>query len=137
MIRTLSNHIDRLKEDISEKQAEVDRLTELSRSFSDLKRFEGIGDNHVVFFSFTANELVTNFVRRRDTSPEYSVVVWPYLETDLGRVYSNPPYFIVGKLHPQGDIPKPGWEEELRKAKITEVVIAKVQEYFEETSCSI
>ena len=57
--------------------------------------------------------------------------VWPYIETESGKVYSDPAVFMIGEMHwISGDKPYKGWEEQMRKYGISEVVIGKISEYF-------
>ena len=60
--------------------------------------------------------------------------VWPYLEQEGVKVYSDPPTFIVGEKCGYGDRPYDNWEENLKKAGIPVAMIQKVQEHFDENS---
>jgi len=57
--------------------------------------------------------------------------VYPYLEEDGLRIFSDPTCFTVGEKYPAGgEMPWPGWQEKLRAARIPEAVIAKVEQMF-------
>jgi len=70
---------------------------------------------------------------------ESTVFAKPYLEADGMKVFSNPWYFTVG----QGSAvleevtPWKGWEARLRSCNIPEIVIQKVQAFFETHKPSI
>ncbi len=57
---------------------------------------------------------------------------WPYLKTEFGDVYSRPAFFMVGEQHHvSGARPNKGWQESLRSAKISQVVIDRIARRFE------
>ena len=57
--------------------------------------------------------------------------IWPYLEVDGRRVYSDPPVFTVGEAgYSGGDRAYSGWAHKMRDVGISEAVIAQVKAYF-------
>lgn len=116
-----------------EKSAHADKLAALLGEFPDLRRWEGRWKK-VAYYSATVNGRVTDFEHRHncgccDDSP---LEVWPYVETEQGRVYSDPPMFSVGERYDGGDRASPGWEDRLRTAGIPDPIIERVSHLFTE-----
>jgi hypothetical protein len=59
------------------------------------------------------------------------IKIWPYVVIDPGgtRLYSDPPFFVIADQNQRGfgEIPREGWEEELKAAGLDRYVIAKVR----------
>ena len=58
--------------------------------------------------------------------------VWPYKNVKGIKVFSNPACFMVGEKNQwgSGDIEYDGWQDKLRKENIPEIVINKIQMFF-------
>jgi len=60
------------------------------------------------------------------------IEVWPYVSIDGTKVYSDPPYFIVGEgSYSYKEIEYDGWEKNLQNSDIPQEVISKVKLWFE------
>lgn len=66
--------------------------------------------------------------------PDSPIQAWPYKEFFGIEVFSDPTQFFIGQQNQFGigEIPDSDWEEELRKENISEEVIRKIQQYFDE-----
>lgn len=56
-----------------------------------------------------------------------AVQIWPYVDTEAGRVYADPPYFTAGEKSYSGDRPRARWQDDARKMGLTENLIAKIE----------
>lgn len=126
-----AEHTEALRKEAREKAEEAEKLEKLTALFPDLRKQVGRW-NKVAFCSKSVNEKVTRFDMRHNCGccPDSPLEVWPYLETEHGKVYSDPPQFFVGENSYYGDRPRAGWEEELRKAGIPEAIVGAVGIHF-------
>ena len=121
-----------LRKEAAQKLAEAERLTRLQARFPDLRKHVGRW-NKVAYCSKSVNPLAEKYESRHNCGccNDSPLEVWPYVETEDGRVYSDPPMFFVGERHWMGgDTPSPGWRESLQKAGIPQVVIDGVAAHF-------
>lgn len=121
-----------LRKEGQQKLEEAHRLERLLQNFPDLRCYEGRWKKEVVC-SKSVNAKVTKYDSRHncgccDDSP---LEIWPYMEHEGGRIYSDPPCFRVGQRSYNGDTPYPDWEEKLKKADIPESIIESVSAHFE------
>jgi len=129
---TAHEEIARLRKESGERAAEIDRLERMAAAYPDLRRYEGRWKK-VVFCSKAVNAVVSSYDMRHNCGccSDSPLELWPYAETDVGRVYSDPPMFFIGERSWMGgDDPKPGWKDELRKAGIPETIIDRVKAHF-------
>lgn len=114
-------------------RAEAYRLGDLAHLFPDLKKRVGRWKK-VVFTSPAANARATGFDIRHNCGccADSPLEVWPYAETSLGRVYTEPPEFRVGEREPSfgADKPYEGWDKKMRDAGIPEAIVSAVAEHF-------
>jgi hypothetical protein len=112
---------------------EADQLEYLMTDFPDLKKKVGRW-NKVVFYSRSVNARVTDYDSRHNCGccQDSPLEIWPYVMTEHGRVYSDPPEFRVGERDPMlsGDRPYEGWDKKMREAEIPETIIAAVAVHF-------
>lgn len=116
----------------AEKLVEAERLEKLSALYPDLRRFVGRWEK-VVWCSKAVNAQATEYDRRFNCGccSDSPLEIWPYLETEFGKVYSDPPEFKLGEKHwISGAKPYAGWKDKLREAGIREEIIEGVQAYF-------
>lgn len=129
---TIAEEIAKLQGEYQKKQAEVDQLVKLLELFPDLKKHVGRW-NKIAFYSPSVNSKVTRFDMRFNCGCclDSPFEVWPYLETEHGNIYSNPPCFTLGeKCYYGGATPYPDWKERLEKAGLPEVIIGAIGMYF-------
>jgi hypothetical protein len=71
------------------------------------------------------------FRRSCGCCPDAEILALPYVESDLGRIYSVPERFKLGEGSAWGDFvyPSARWQEECREAGISEFLIDQMQEY--------
>lgn len=114
----------------------------MTEIFPDLETYVGRW-NKKVYCSKLANSRVTSYESRYncgccDDSP---LEIWPYIETEHGRVYSSPARFFVGKRNPSYGYeddeddepyvyPYPDWRQRLAKHGISEEVIHQLNQVF-------
>lgn len=129
----IAEHLEKLRNEYSDSTAEASRLEKLAALFPDLRRHVGRWSK-VVFYSALVNDQATNYETRFNCGccPDSPLEFWPYLETEHGQVYSDPPSFFIGeKGHYYGTaVANKGWKEELRKARIPEALIERVAQRF-------
>lgn len=126
--------IAKLREEAAQKLAEADQIEQALKLFPDLKRYVGRWEK-VAYYSKQANTQVTTYESRHNCGccADSPLEVWPYLETPVGKVYSDPPSFQVGEKHwISGDKPYPGWRGKLEAAGLPATIVNAVQEYFKQ-----
>jgi hypothetical protein len=112
----------------------AEKLERLATLYPDLKKQVGRWEKVAYNSSPSANEHVDKFDLRHncgccDDSP---LELWPYLETEFGKVYSSPVPFVVGeKEYSHGDRPYGNWKQLLNEAKIPDSIIEQIQSYFD------
>lgn len=108
------------------------RLKKLIELYPDLQKYTGRW-NKVAYYSKTVNGLVNEMDRRFNCGCclDSPLEIWPYIESEHGRVYSDPPSFTVGERTDYGAISNSRWESQMRKAGISEVILTGVQGYFD------
>jgi len=117
---------------IVEKQAEAQKLltesanlTKLLELYPDLRKVSGRW-NKKAYCSKEVNSKVTNFDMRHNCGccADSPLEIWPYLETEYGRVYSDPTDFRTGeRVDYAYDRPYPNWQEKMKNAGIALIII--------------
>ena len=126
--------IETLRKEAQEKLDEADRVEALAKFYPGLKKRTGRW-NKVAYYSASVNgEAVEMDIRHNcgccDDSP---LEVWPHVQTEHGKIYSDPPCFIVGEKHwISGDVSLPGWKDQIRQAGLPENLIDKIVQHFRE-----
>lgn len=120
---------DRLQLQISMQNKEL----ELTKRFPDLKEHLNRWKHRRLcsksFNSMTVSAEISHNCGCCSDSP---LEVWPYVEVDGIRVFSDPPVFAVGeRSNSRGEIEYEGWQETLKKDNISQAVIDYVQAYFD------
>lgn len=117
---------------IEDEMAMTEKLKAL---YPDLKRHVGRWEK-VVYCSPSVNGLVDKYEARRNCGccRDSPLELWPYLETEHGRVYSYPTGIFIGELDPflGGAVSKSGWREQLRSHNLPEALIEKVSGMFDD-----
>jgi hypothetical protein len=113
---------------------EASRLERLTILFPDLTKHVGRW-NKVVYKSKLVNENANGVETRHNCGccRDSPLEAWVFLETPAGRVYSDPPMFVIGESNPygSGDDLDLGWDGKLRDAKIPESVISTLKSRYE------
>jgi len=131
---TVDEEIAKLERGSSTNAADAQNLRRLKEIYPTLQRYVGRW-NKVAYFISAVNHLVDKFDQRFNCGccPDSPLEIWPYIETEFGKVYSDPPEFRVGnKSYSMDAEASPGWDGKMREAGISESVISQVQSYFDE-----
>ncbi len=134
---TIQEDLTRIRNEAGEKAAEAERLEKLLQAYPDLQVYRGRW-NKVAYFSKSVNGQATQHDQRHNCGccSDSPLEIWPYAETPLGKVYSDPPCFTVGERCEFGDHPYGGWAGKMREAGIPEVTIEAVQAHFDACAAS-
>ncbi len=139
---TLEKEIEYTKKAIEEKQKELHFLIELQKSYPDARVAPGKGEKK--FSSKQVNEKITDYFFAHSCSccNNPSLLVYCFINTPLGRVFSDPASFAIGReegfaweweyrTYTYGDYPLENWQVGLRNAKIPESIIEDMSKHFE------
>lgn len=131
MNKEISDKIDELQTQIRKNQEEIDVLQALVQIYPDLK----IHTNRwgkIRYSSKTANQHVTKYERGYNCGccSDSPLEIWPYVETNFGKIYSDPTCFIVGERGFDSTTPIENWQESLRVANIPDMVISDISIIF-------
>jgi hypothetical protein len=116
-----------------ESGSELDRISRLRSEFPDL-RVNVDRWKHTRYMAKSANSRVTDVEIRRTCGccHDPGILAMPYMETTLGRVYSDPFHIEIGEgrsydpVHEHDD-----WESRYRKYDIPEEVIGQMRVYMD------
>lgn len=131
-LRSIPGVIETLEKELAEKQKDLNNIKTWYSQYPDLKRNVNRW-NRIRFCSASVNSEVTDFDMSHNCGccSDSPLEVWPYLETDQGRLYSDPACYQVGEKHwISGDSPYEGWKKKLRDNKIPEDIIKKISAHF-------
>jgi hypothetical protein len=130
---SISEEITKTEKEAAAKLEEIEHLKKLEKNFPDIKKHIGRW-NKVAYYSKTINEKADRFDKRYNCGccNDSPLEIWPYLETEFGKIYTDPPVFRVGEKHwISGSVPYKNWEKNLIEAGIQESVIGAIQMHFE------
>lgn len=125
--------IEQLRKEAADKLAEASRIEKLSTAFPDLRRQTARWEK-VSYSSKSVNSGVTNYDNRHSCGccNDSPLQIFPYINTEYGKVYSNPSCFTVGERdYHGGDISYSGWDVKMREADIPEALIERVRGLFQ------
>jgi hypothetical protein len=125
--------IERLRKEAAERIAEADKLEAMLKQYPNLRKRVGRWEK-VAYYTSDVNTKVDRFDIRHNCGccNDSPLEIWPYLETPIGKVYSDPPDFRVGQRDPcyGGDVPYEGWDTKMREAGLPEMIIGAVSMHF-------
>ena len=129
----IETEIAKARAEAAAKTATAEKLAALAGLFPDLKKYVGRWEK-IAFYSAAANERATGVDIRHNCGccEDSPVEAWPYVETEHGKVYTDPPRFVVGERDyaaDGGERANEDWDKRLREARIPEAVIARVGAY--------
>ena len=121
-----------IKEQILEHEKESIRLQELLKLFPDLHERKNRWKRSFLS-SKEVNSQATDVEIGHSCGccEDSSLFVYPFIETEYGKVFSDPYYFCVGSknVYGTGENPDKNWEEKLQKENISQIAIDAVTEY--------
>lgn len=129
---TINEEVEKLRREAEASVSEAERLVRLHEKYPDMKKYVGRW-NRIAYYSRSVNEIVDEVELRHNCGccNDSPLEAWPFLQTENGRVYSDPPRIVVGEKHwIAGDRPEDGWEEKLLKEKIPEKIIEVIRSRF-------
>lgn len=126
---------------LGEKKDHEDQINRLNylislveTKYPDLKIITGRWNTK--YSSKTVNSIATNYDLGHSCGccSDAALLVYPYIEDNGIRIYSDPPSICIGRGNEggYGEIPSYGWEDRLREEKIQENIIKEVEQYFKE-----
>ncbi len=124
--------IERLRKEAAEGLAQAGKLETMLKEYPSLRKFTGRW-NKVAYYTREVNSKVSRFDLRHNCGccSDSPLEIWPYLETPIGNIFSDPPKFVVGeKSYLGGDRPHAGWDATMRAAGIPEEIIGAVSMHF-------
>jgi hypothetical protein len=132
MSKPIDVEIDRLEQEIEERDRKIRTLIELKEVYPDLRVHRDKKD--VVRY---CSEMINGEVDTMDIGQSCScctgaaVVVWPFTIVDGVRIYSNPPHFDIGHLHDFGFgvVPNADWKAKLMEQNVCPLILKKVDDY--------
>ena len=129
----ITEHVKKLEEDKARANKELEEIKALLEVYPDLQIYI-TRSARKLYYSSTVNTKVTDYEKSYSCGccPDSEVRVSPYLETSLGRVYSDPPVTPIGELYGYSDRPFTDWEERLRLNSIPESIIDRLTAFFAE-----
>ena len=126
-------NIDAIAADATVAEETVIMLRELLIKFPNLRVYKPAKDNGNCYpCSSTINDIVDDvmiYESRAIGSDTTYIYAWPHTTIGAHVVYSDPPFFIVGKTNTAGFgiVPSPTLEEDLSKADISFKVVRKIR----------
>lgn len=134
-IEQLAKERDEAVNKLATIDTEIARVQALTRLYPDLKRHVGRW-NKVAYCSASVNKLVDKFEHRFNCGccGDSPMELWPYLDTEFGRIYSSPTGIFIGEKDPYfgGAVSRPGWREDLQKHGLSEALIEQVAVLFKD-----
>lgn len=129
----MAKHLETLKKDASEAGDTLTKVEKLRSEFSDL-RVETDRWKATRYKARSANSRVTHIEFRRTCGccSDAGILAMPYMETVLGRVYSDPHRMEIGEGRSYSWVREfHGWETKYREAGISEEIVAKIRSYLD------
>lgn len=123
---TFTEKLEQLDKEVADRQAEANRVRQLAEMFPDLETHTDRWKRQR-YISKSVNGRVADYELRRTCGccPDAPRVLWPYVETEFGRVYSNPPSFYLTHFGDFGfnEALDPQFEKSARDAGLPENLI--------------
>ena len=119
-----------LLEKIQKQQNELDKIKKLIELFPDLRENVDRWKN-VKYASKSANKLCTDYHIRFSCGccADAGRLLCPFVETEFGRVYSDPVEFWIGQK--DLDSLNENWQQQLKDAEIPQAIIEKLESHYD------
>lgn len=131
-MKNTEDELKRLQAEISSLNAELHQLMSIRAQFPDA-RVHTSRWNVKRICSAAVNALAVDFEYGHSCSccPDAGLMVRPYIDTEHGRVHTDPPIFYIGeKMHGGRDRLFFDWDEGLRQANVSAGLIEKISSKF-------
>lgn len=121
-----------IEQDIDELKAaatEAERLEKLKQAYPNVKTYVGRWDKKV-YCTADVNFLVDQHEKRFNCGccGDSPLELWTYLETENGRVYSDPPKFVIGEKDYVLDFRlDEGWEDDLLQSGLNPSFVSRTK----------
>lgn len=129
---SVQDEIESLRKASEKSAMDAERISRLLSRYPDLKRYVGRW-NKVAYYSKSVNPIVDKVDIRHNCGccSDSPLEAWPYVDTEDGKVYSDPPSFFVGnRAYDYGDEETPGWDDRMRSHGIPELVMDQIRPRF-------
>lgn|GEM_PF-2158348 len=126
---SMEEHLASLKAEATKRLTEHERLHRLRQEFPDLT-FQRDRWGTIRYKSATVNSQCNKFEWRRTCGccSDAGILAMPYVETTLGRIYSDPFYMEVGEGRTYSYMHEfHGWQDRYRKIDIPEDLIQQIK----------
>lgn len=135
MSTTIDDELKALKEKQNKEKEELDKLEKLKELYPDLEVYTGRW-NKKVYSSKLANASVDSYDERYNCGccGDSPLEIWPYKETENGRIYSSPAKFTIANrndFQPAGYVLYDNWKDVLVNADLNKDFINKAFNMFE------
>lgn len=132
-VAQMEKHLENLSQQRSEADQTLDRITKLRSEFPDL-RVQTDRWKTTRYKAKSANPRVTKVEFRRTCGccHDPGILAMPYMETTMGRVYSDPFHMEIGEGRSYDTVYEhTGWEAKYREHGISEEVIKQMRSYMD------
>ncbi len=132
----VKSYIDSVEKIIEESEQKISKVLNLIDMFPDISvvTLPGFGR---AFSSKLANPRVDNYIQYScSCCPDSEIEIRPYLDTEYGRVHSDPPSIIIGEIisldEEEKNIFSEDWDHKLSSLGMSSSFICKVKEEIRE-----
>lgn len=129
----MENHVAKLKDDAEKASTEYERIARLQQEFPGLRQQTDRWKN-VRYKSASVNSLCDSyeFIRSCGCCPDPAIWAQPYVNTALGKIFSDPYQFYVGEGRTHSWIHEEhGWERKMQEAGIPGSVITDIRNHLD------
>lgn len=129
---TIEKEIQELQQKAGDLVRSAALLRQLQEAFPDIEKHVG-RFGWQVYASASVNAQVTDCDIRHSCKccHDSPLKLHPYIQTEHGKVYSNPSTFVIGERRTYDvDSPKAGWKQLLRDAGIPEIIVQQAEKRF-------
>lgn len=132
-MNNFQEEIDKFKKEIELKQNELAKLEKLYLAYPDLVKNVNRWKT-VKYCSKSVNPIAVDYELKHNCGccSDSPLEIHPYVNTEFGRIYSDPTGMFIGEDSYCGDRERLGWKDDLRKYNISETLINKVKLHFKD-----
>lgn len=129
----MEKHVAKLKDDAEKASSEYEQVARLRREFPDLRQQTDRWKN-VRYKSASVNSQCDSyeFIRSCGCCPDPAIWAQPYVETALGKIFSDPFQFYVGEGRTSSWVREEhGWEKKMQEEGIPGSVITDIRNHLD------